>query len=302
VNLKLTTVMKYAQGTAPIVGIPIAGVGTIVLLRRHLRAALDIQPVRIIYNHDTKIITFRNHRAEWRLNDLLGQGKVQQWQIRDQLRTWANGKRSAARKRKETAALGKEGVYVRRLREAIAKLERQRNKIHLHRPANPLNGERVRAAGEYSRNGAKRWADERSIRKALAKVAGHKLLHGEPKTWAEFYRQVEAVSGRQVSESQTYTRVHARKRYRHGLPDYPDREAYLRALPSFLVMSEKPWDWRPYDLYQKDEYGEELNALQRHARARLEFRAALRERKAIDSQIKSHLEEIAFMTAKSEPA
>ena len=53
-NLKIANVLKYAQGTAPIAGIPIAGVGTIVLLRRHLRAALDIQPSRIIYNLDTK--------------------------------------------------------------------------------------------------------------------------------------------------------------------------------------------------------------------------------------------------------
>jgi hypothetical protein len=245
VNLRIASVVKYGQGSAPFAGIPIAGVGTIVLLRRHLQAALDIQPSRIIYNLDTKTVTFRTQRTEWRLNDLLGQGKVQQWQIRDQLRTWANGRRSAARKRKETAALGKEGVYVRRLREAVAKLERERDKIFLCRPENPLNSERGRDAGEYSRTGAKRWVDERSIRKALAKVAGHKMLHGEPKTWADFYRQVEAVSGRHVSESQTYTRVHARKRYRHGLPNYPDRETYLKALPSYLVMSEKPWDWRP---------------------------------------------------------
>ena len=291
-NLKLANVVKYAQGSAPFAGIPIAGVGTIVLLRRHLQAALEIHPVRIIFNQDTKIVTFRNHRAEWRLNDLLGQGKVLQWQIRDQLRAWANGKRSAARKRKVTAALGKEGVYIRRLREAVAKLERQRDKIFLRKPENPLNSERGRDAGEYSRTGAKRWVDERSIRKALAKVAGHKMLHGEPKTWADFYRQVEAVSGRHVSESQTYTRVHARKRYRHGLPHYPDREDYLKNLPRYLVMSEKPWDWRPYDLYQKDEYGEQLNALERHAHARLDYCVALRERKAIESQIEAHLAEI----------
>jgi hypothetical protein len=292
VNLKLANIVKYAQGTAPIVGIPIAGVGTIVLLRRHLRAALEIQPVRIIYNQDTKVITFRNHRAEWRLNDLLGQGKVQQWQIRDQLHSWANGRRSATRKRKETAALGKEGVYVRRLREAIAKLIRQRDKIYLHRPVNPLNPTRWRDAGDYGRDQARAWVEEKAIRKALAKLTGWKLIHGEPKTWADFYRAVERVTGKPVSESQTFARVHARKRYRHGLPDYPDREDYLKNLPRYLVMSEKPWDLRPYDLYQKDEYGEQLNVLERHAQARLEYCAALRERKAIESQIAAHLAEI----------
>jgi hypothetical protein len=300
VNLKLANVVKYAQGSAPFAGIPLEGIGTIVLLRRHLRAALDIQPVRIIYNLDTKTLTFRTHRAEWRLNDLLGQGKVQQWQIRAEHNLWAKGKRSARKKRAETAALGKEGVYVRRLREAVAKLERQRDKICLRRPENPLNSERGKDAGEYSRNGAKRWVDERSIRKALAKVAGHKLLHGEPKTWADFYRQVETISGCHVSESETYTRVHARKRYRHGLPDYPEREDYLKNLPRYLVMSEKPWDWRPYDLYKKDDYGEKLNALEQHAHARAEYCAAVRERNAIDSQIKSHLEEIAIVTEKSD--
>ena len=291
-NLKLANIVKYAQGSAPFAGIPLAGVGTIVFLRRHLWAALNIQPIRIIYNHDTKIVTFRNHRAEWRLNDLLGQGKVQQWQIRDQLRSWANGKRSAARKRKETAALGKEGVYVRRLREAIAKLTRQHDKIYLHRPENPLSPTRWREAQDCGRNQTIAWVEEKTIRKMLAKLTGQKLIHGEPKTWADFYRGVEQIIGKPVSESQTYARVHARKRYRHGLPNYPHREDYLKNLPRYLVMSEKPWDWRPYDLYQKDEYGEQLNVLQRHARSRLEYCAALRERKAIESQIEAHLAEI----------
>jgi hypothetical protein len=57
VNLKLSTVTKYARGTAPFAGIPIAGVGTIVLLRRHLQAAIEIDPVRIVYNQDSKIVT-----------------------------------------------------------------------------------------------------------------------------------------------------------------------------------------------------------------------------------------------------
>jgi hypothetical protein len=299
-NLKITNVVKYAQGTAPIAGIPIAGVGTIVLLRQHLRAALDIKPVRIIYNQDSKVITFRNHRAEWRLNDLLGQGKIQQWQIRDQLRSWANGKRSAACKRKETAALGKEGVYVRRLREAIAKLTRQRDKIYLRRPANPLSPTRRREAGDYGRNQTTAWIEEKTIRKTLARLAGRKLIHGEPKTWADFYRAVEQITGKPVSEGQTYARIHTRKRYRHGLPDYPDREDYLKNTPRYLVMTEKPWDWRPYDPYKKDEYGEQLNALERHAQARREYSAALRERKALDSQINTHLAEIASVTQRGE--
>lgn len=299
-NLKIANVVRYAQGCAPFAGIPIAGVGTIVLLRRHLRAALEIQPVRIVYNQDTKIVTFRNHRAEWRLSDLLGQGKIRQWQIREQLHSWANGRRSAARKRKETAALGKEGVCVRRLHEAIAKLTRQRDKIYLHKPANPLSPAHWREAGDYGRNQATAWIEEKTIRKTLARLAGRKLIHGKPKTWADFYRAVEQITGKLVSESQTYTRVSARKRYRHGLPDYPDREDYLKNLPRYLVMSEKPWDWRPYDLYKKDDYGEKLNALERHAQARREYCAALRERKALDSQITAHLAEIASLTQRGE--
>jgi hypothetical protein len=299
VNLKLASITKYAQGSAPIAGIPIADVGTIVLLRRHLRAALDIQPTRIIYNLDTKTLTFRARRTEWRLNDLLGQGKVQQWQIREQLRSWANGKRSATRRRKETAALGKEGVYIRRLRETIAKLERQLKKIVLRRPENPLNPTPWKEAGDYGRKQAAVWVGESPIRKRLAKLAGHKLIHGEPKTWADFYRAVEQIAGKLVSESQQYGRVHTRKRYRHGLPDHPDRDDYLKNLPRYLVMSEKPWDWRPYDLLKKEEYGEQLNALQRHARARLEYCSALRERKAIESQIDAHQAEIASVTERS---
>src|SRR5258708_11202677 len=121
-------------------------------------------------------------------------------------------------------------------------------------------------------------------------------MHGEPKTWADFYLQVGQIYGT-VSESQTYARVHARKRYRHGLPDYPDRETYLKHLPQYLVMVEKPYDWRPYDLYKKEEYGEQPNALERHVKVRLEYCAALREQKSIDTQIKGHLEEIASAEA-----
>src|SRR5260370_11952286 len=290
-NLKRATVERYAQGTAPFAGIPIAGVGTVVFRRDHLKAALDINPSRIIYNADTKTITFRNHRSVWKLNDLLGQGKFQRWHLKEQITSWAKARRSANKKRKESAALGKEGRYVRRLREAVAKLQHQREKICLHPPHNPVLYKR-QDAGDYSRGQFTRWIAEKTIRKALAQVAGHKLLHGEPKTWADFYREVERVSGHHVDESQTFTRVHARKRYRHGLPDYPDREVYLKHLPQYLVLAEKPWDWRRYDLYKKDEYGEQLNALQRHAQARLEYCAALRERMSIDLQIANHLAEI----------
>jgi hypothetical protein len=302
VNLKIANVAKYAQGSAPFAGIPIAGIGTIVLLRRHLRAALEIRPVRIIYNQDTKVITFRNHRAEWRLNDLLGQCKIQHWQIRDQLQNWADGRRSAARTRKETAALGKEGVYVRRLLEAIAKLTRQRDKIYLHRPENPLSPTRWREAGDCGRNQTIAWVAEKAIRKMLAKLTGQKLIHGEPKTWADFYRAVEQITGKPVSESQAYARIHARKRYRHGLPNYPDREDYLKNLPRYLVMTEKPWDWRPYDPYKRDDFGEQLNALEQHAQARREYCAALRECRALDSQITTHLAEIASVIQKGDAA
>ncbi len=264
-------------------------------LRRHLQAALEIQPNRIIYNADTKVITFRNHRAEWKLNDLLGQGKLQRWQIRDQLTAWAHGKRSGARKRKATKALGKEGVYVRRLREAVAKLTKQRDNIYLHRPVHPLLP-REYTRGDYGRDQMRAWVEEKVVRKAIAKVVGQKLMHGEPKTWADFYRELEKVSGRHVSESQTYARVHARKRYRHGLSDYPDREDYLKNLPRYLVMAEKPWDRRPWDPFKKDTYGEQLNAVESHAKARREYVAFLRERQAIESQIEAHQTEIKSMT------
>ena len=46
-NLKIANVVKYAQGSAPFAGIPMAGVGTIVLRRGHLKAALEIQRERI---------------------------------------------------------------------------------------------------------------------------------------------------------------------------------------------------------------------------------------------------------------
>lgn len=291
-NLRIATVVKYAKGISPLAGIPIAGVGTIVLLRRHLRAALQIQPVRIIYNRDSKIITLRNHRAEWRLNDLLGQQKIQRWQIHEQLSRWATAKRSAQRKRSETMALGKSGAYVRRLREAVARLSWQRHKIHLNRPVNPVIPTHSREAGDYGHDQVRAWVTEKPIRRALERLAGQKLIHGEPQKWADFYHEVELITGKPVSESQTFARVHARKRYRHGLPNYPSREDYLKHLPRYLVLAEKPWDWRPHDLYKRDEYGEQLNMLQRHAQARREYCAALRERKAIDSQIAAHLAEI----------
>jgi len=297
VNLKLATFKRYAHGTSPFVGIPLDGVGTIVFLRRHLQAALEIQPNRIIYNSDTKTVTFRNHRSVWKLNDLLGQQKFQPWQIRQELHSWARAKQSSVRKRKQAAELGKEGRYVRRLREAVTKLKRQRDKIYLRKPESPLNPKRWKEAGDYSRKQFAAWVAQKPVRKALAKVAGHKLQHGEPRTWADFYREVERIIGQPVSESQTYTRVHARKRYRHGLPNYPDREDYLKHLPQYLILVEKPYDWRKYDLYRRDEYGQQLNALERHAKARLEYCDALREQKSIDSQINNHIAEIASVPA-----
>ena len=298
-NLKRSTIELYARGSAPFAAIPLLGIGVLVFKRVHLQAALAIEPSRIIYNSDTQTLTFRTSQSEWKLNDLLGQGKIQRWQIRQQLSAWAHGKRSGARKRKDTATLGKVGVYVRRLREAIAKLTKQRDKISLHRPQHPLLHQRWADAGDYRRKEAKRWADEKPLRKALAKLAGRKLIHGDPKTWADFYRAVETASGRPVSENATFSRVHGRKRYRHGLPDYPDREDYLKHLPRYLVMTEKPYDSRPYDPYKKDTYGEQLNAFENHARARREYCAALRERKAIESQIDAHQEEAASVTKRS---
>ena len=68
------------------------------------------------------------------------------------------------------------------------------------------------------------------------------MMHGEPQTWADFYRAIESATGRHVDESKTYSRVHSRKRLRHGLPDHPDREDYLKNLPRYLFMAEKSYD------------------------------------------------------------
>jgi hypothetical protein len=291
VNLKLSSVTRYATGSSPLVGVPIADHGVLVFRRDHLKAALGIEPTRIIYNSDTQILTLKNGKSEWKLNDLRGQGKIPRYQIHEQLYTWAKGKRSGIEKRKETAALGKDGVYVRKLREAIQKLVKQRDKLDVRRPVSPLLYHRE-PAGDYGRTEAKNWADDKAVRKAIAKVVGQKLVHGEPKTWADFYHAIEQASGRRVSEGQTYARVHGRKRYRHGLENYPDREAYLMNLPRYIFMAEKPWDRRPHDLYKNDTYGEPLNPLERHAKARSEYCDLLRERQAIDSQIAAHRQEI----------
>jgi hypothetical protein len=281
-NFKPETIRLYCGGS-PFVGIPVDG-ATAVFRRDHIRAALATGPTRIIYNHDTKILTFRNNRSEWRLNDLLGQQKFSSYQIHEQLYSWAKGKRSGARKRQETAQLGADGVRVRKLLEAVRKLEKQRDRIYLHQPQNPLVYHSNSNDNNYIRDSAKRWADEKRVRKQLAKLTGHKLFHGEPKTWADFYRQIEAITGRRVSDQQKFTRVHACKRYRHGLPDYPDREDYLKNFPRYLVMSERPWGSEPFDMKQ---------ALIYHAQARLEYVAALREKMALDSQIGQHRAEIA---------
>jgi hypothetical protein len=291
VNLKLSSVTRYATGSSPLVGVPIADHGVLVFRRKHLKAALEINPTRIIYNADTQILTLKNGGSEWKLNDLLGQGKIRPYQIHEQLFTWAKGKRSGIKTRKQTEDLGKHGVYVRKLREAVEKLVKQRDKLALRRPVNPLLHHRE-AAGDYSRDEAKNWADDKVVRKAIAKVVGQKLIHGEPKTWADFYRAIEQATGQHVSESQTYARVHGRKRYRHGMTDYPDREAYLKNLPRYIFMAEKPWGHRVLDLYKKDTYGEQLNPLEQHAKARCEYCDLLRERQAIDSQIAAHQQEI----------
>ena len=288
-NLKLSSVTRYATGSSPLVGVPIADHGVLVFRRKHLKAALEINPTRIIYNADTQILTLKNGGSEWRLNDLLGQNKISRYQISEQLFSWAKSRRSSIKTRKQTDALGKHGVFVKRLREAVAKLEKQRDEIRLRRPVNPLLC--CREVGDYGRTEAKNWADQKPVRKAIAKIAGVKLVHGEPKTWAEFYRDVEKVSGRHITEGQTYARVHGRKRYRHGLEDYPDREAYLKNLPRYIFMAEKP-SRRVFNLYEKQAYGEQLNSLEQHANALREYCDLLRERQAIESQIASHRQEI----------
>jgi hypothetical protein len=149
---------------------------------------------------------------------------------------------------------------------------------------------------------AKNWTDDKAVRKAIAKVVGQKLVHGEPKTWVDFYRAIESATGRHVSESQTYARVHGRKRYRHGLQNYPDREAYLMNLPRYIFMAEKPWSQHVFDLYQKETYGERLNPLEQHAKARREYCDLLRERHAIESQIAAHEQEIQSIVGVLEPA
>jgi hypothetical protein len=292
VNLKLQTVTKYANGKAPLVGIPIEGAGCVVVMRKHLQAALSIDPTRIIYNFDTHTLTLRAPGREWKLNDLLGQEKISRQEIQAQHFAWAQGRRSGARTRQATASLGKAGVYARKLGEAIIKLAKQRNKISLRRPLHPLLPSPYGSHGDYGRDQAAAWAAAKPMRKALAKLAGHKLLHGEPKTWADFYRAVERVTGRPVSDQQKFARVHSCKRYRHGLSNYPDREDYLKALPRYLVMTEKPWDQRIWDPYKKEEYGEQLNSFEQHAQARREYVALLREQQALDSQIAAHMAEI----------
>jgi hypothetical protein len=163
VNLKISKVERYARGSAPFVAIPLPGIGVVVFRRGHLQAALATQPNRIVYNADTKAVTFRTSRSEWKLNDLLGQQKIQRWQLRHELHAWANRRRFSTRKRKESAALGKKCVYVRKLREDIAKLKRQRDKLSPQRPHHPLLPKRWADAGEYGRDEAKRctctWGD-----------------------------------------------------------------------------------------------------------------------------------------------
>lgn len=280
-------VQRYANGSAPFLGIPVFSVAdgkyvTAVFRRDHLQTALSAPISKVSYDESNHALVLNGTtRACYRLRDL-GHGNTG-WQIREALTDWARRKRKSQNTRKTNP----ETRRVVKLQEAVRKLERQRNKIYANRPHSPmqLTVYDRQPASQRDREQESKWREQKSIRRKLGQ-----LVRRERKTWAQFYQDVAELIGRNVGETERHDRVCNRK-------NGPDRVQYLTYLCKHVWMAEKPYErtrlWEPFKVYEWAGEDNGLNRFQQHRRAQLQYLAAMRERTAVQSQIDAHLAEIA---------
>jgi len=271
--LKVDIVRLYAtQGKSPYVGIPVVTDGSrppAVFPRQLLRAAVESPGhIKAYYDNETKTLTLNGRRNRYRLIDQTS--RLALWQIIEPIRKWAHGQQRSKAARERNKLCGPLAPLAKRTREQIRKLERQRERLYVRRPANPL----LKSSDEYT----DRWRDhnlenwarflrEKPIRKALSRIANGGAGKSA-KTWAEFDALLaKAIGHETLSRSQQYQAI---RYWRNG----PTWEEYWQHLPKHLGLASKPWnsESREFDP-------------QRVQRARHEYCEALRAKREIDDQI-----------------
>jgi hypothetical protein len=273
VLLSVDTIRLYAtQGKSPYVGIPIVtdkSRSPAVFPRQILRAAVESPGhIKAYYDNETKTLTLNGRRNRYRLVDQTS--RLELWQIIEPIRKWAHGQQRSKAARERNKLYGPLAPLAKRTREQIRKLERQREKLYVHRPANPLlkpSEEYTDRWREHTFENWKRFIDEKPIRKALSRLAaGGRGKDG--KTWAQFHQAIAAVIGRaELSRDQQYPVLRNRK-------DSPHWENYWKRLPKFLYLASKPWNANAWEFDP-----------QRVQRSRHEYCHALRNKREIDDQI-----------------
>lgn len=306
-RMTLQVVQRYASGKAPFLGIPVFDISlgktvTAVFRREHLQAAVEaatIRGARITYDCVFHTLNFNSVKGCcYRLRDLKNaEGSTfKPWDIKDAQAAWASARRKTAIARTLSPSTRK----VARLQLEIGKLGRQRDKIRAERPQNPLIplAYYLQPASENDREQARRWRAEKPMRQRLGQ-----LVRRERKTWAQFYRDVEAIIGRPVYSSRRHDVVTKRKR--RGRSAGPSIVIYLTHLYKYVGMATMPWEqsykWDPYKL---EEYGGERgrDMFARHRSAQIAYLTAMNERVAVQWQIDQHLQTIAELAELEAPS
>ena len=273
-SLKLNSIRaNLERGRSPLVGIPVVYDGSRAAAcfhRRILETALGAPTIqRATYNLETRSLVLSGERSKYILREFSNPVE-----IHTKLSSWARTQRKSKTIKlwlqAHPNASRADITRANRIREQIAKLQRQSERIYVRRPANHLLHVEPKFSDDFSRyrrDNWARWTAEKRIRKALAGVA----TVGKPagQTWAQFNSLIAAIVGRDhLSRDNDYTVLLNRR----GGPCF---ETYLHALPKYLGLSSKPYDGDPWTHNH-----EEVQ------RWRLEYCQNVRARREVEEQIR----------------
>lgn len=302
-KVTLAIVRRYASGKAPYLGVPVFDMAagrtvTAVFHRPHLQVATEAAVhygATVTYDCEAHTLNFNSVKGCcYRLIDLKQSGKLQPCQVKAELESWARGRRKSAISR----TLPREQRQAERLRLEIGKLRRKQDKIYASRPHHPLipTSYDLQPASEYERQSVLEWIRQKPVRRRLGQ-----LVRRERKTWAQFYRDVEAIIGRHVDSSQRHDVVTRRKR--HGRALGPSIVEYLRHLYRYVGMAQKISTLEAWSPYKNLGWGDEhdQNEFQRHRNAQRNYLAAMAEKAALQSEIDAHKVTIAELEGKVTP-
>lgn len=275
--MNIATVRKYAEGKAPFLGVPVFSltVGryvTAVFSRRILQAAASCPHItKVSFDEEEECLVLNGSpRACYRLKAL----REPAYFVKDANEAWARTRR----KTNITRGLPVNERKAAKLEAEAGVLTRKLAKIRDTRPVHPLilcDWHRTPAT-DSERIREQNWHDDKGKRRRLGWLA-----HRARSTWKQFYADVEAITGYPVSDSCRHDRVCKRK-------DGPHIVDYLKHLNEHVMgMTRKPWrsDW-------KTEGQREREGFERHREWRMEYLAAMAERRALEDQIGLLREEV----------